>query len=979
MSDKPDKDEFLDYIHFMWKRGEISERALIKIREKYCNEKQRKQEDVSEDTLQMYKQPEEKTIENNSYNSRDINNNLDLQINKEEYKTESEITVNQIYNNEVKDEIEKQYNKDKTQSIYEKSKQTKERNITVILNLGILLILLAGIILATSTWDLMSNGVKTITLCMVSILFFAMSSFTEKKLKIAKTSFAFWILGNLFLPIILLSIGYFKLLGNYLSIAGEGKYIYGIISATICLIFFGYSSKKYKNTTFTWIALIDSQILYWFILMQLELKHNMKILMFIIYALILTGIYHKLHKKEYTYDFFTKTIKFYTLINLIIDTFFVLGNTIYATFGTMTNETKGFSQGMIIILGIVILAGIMTYWTYEFKFHGGVFVSSILILAIHMICVTLRINDHEFLYYIVMDAGLIAIYGMICYYNNFKYLRYIKARTDIIILVAMVALDLIASIKFEALYTAILLYILTMVIVINIRKAKGIIYLKYLKTAVGITLFIANLFSLAGFELINNLLSSAQFHVGFIYIIFNIGIIYGISLMLHLIKKSDYNIYLYEGHIFLGFLYCLTLIFEIDRLITGIAIMSVFIICLLKVKNEFKLKAYLYGLITIITIVLIQLESFLHFNEINIFILKSENLLLCVGLVLTVIWKYSKQVWRERLNIYIIGIYCFGFLSSIYFNNFVKMDYIFICFLIGCMVLMGVFLCKSKNNRLIYIPGVCFLIMSARIIYHFDMVNQIIANCFVAGIIIALSYILYNVYEKISIKEMMCFNILAGLPLAFAVIISFNHHISYGFNIFALIAFGTFLYYISTFLSNEFIKRSLIISCIIFEYIAYGRFILELKFLGDFKMYFLLIPSIIVLDLVINPYLEKKNGVSIAVLTIWYSIIGSILLFNHYKSSSFQAIAFCGLCIISIIAGFIIQNKIYFIGGAVFLLIGVILNTLSFWLNIPWWIYLLVGGTLLIVFASKNEFNKSHKKDKKENFIIQLIKRVKSW
>jgi predicted membrane protein len=140
-----------------------------------------------------------------------------------------------------------------------------------------------------------------------------------------------------------------------------------------------------------------------------------------------------------------------------------------------------------------------------------------------------------------------------------------------------------------------------------------------------------------------------------------------------------------------------------------------------------------------------------------------------------------------------------------------------------------------------------------------------------------------------------------------------------------------------------------------------------------------LVPSIIVLHLIIKYSFQKKNNGCAVILRVWYSSVGIILLLLHQNSNSFEAIVFCMLCIISIIVGFVIQKKLYFIGGSIFLLIGVFLNTLNFWLNIPWWIYLLVGGALLIFFASKNEFNKSNKKDKKDNFISKLIKKIKAW
>ena len=129
------------------------------------------------------------------------------------------------------------------------------------------------------------------------------------------------------------------------------------------------------------------------------------------------------------------------------------------------------------------------------------------------------------------------------------------------------------------------------------------------------------------------------------------------------------------------------------------------------------------------------------------------------------------------------------------------------------------------------------------------------------------------------------------------------------------------------------------------------------------------------LHLVLNHYFEKRNDFCAIISAIWDSIVGIILLFLYQENSASQAIISCDLCIVSIVIGLVIQNKIYFISGAVFLIISVFLNTLSFWINIPWWIYLLVGGTALIFFASKNEFNRGKIQEKKENVISKTIEK----
>ncbi|WP_160688957.1 hypothetical protein [Clostridium sp. C2-6-12] len=979
MNNKDNKDEFLGYINSLWKQGQISESVLIKIRNEYCKEKLKWQE-VSVEKTKIDDQTAsiEKVLAKDSEEEKLIKeefseiNDLDVHFESETIEAEKinsfEKTLGEI-NKPLKDS----YIINKNQNREQQNKLTKERNITLILSLGIILILLAGIILATSTWFIMSNGTKTIALLMVSILFFAMSSFTERKLKIVKTSFAFWVLGNLFLPIIFLSIGFFKLLGNYLSIGGSGRYIYGIISAFICLIFFVYSIKKYKNTAFIWISLIDLQLLYWFILKQLYFNYNTRVLMMLIYTLILSCVYLIGKRYEGIYAFVLKTIKYYSFINIISCIFQVLGICIYATVMIMAGKPCGVIQGLIITFGVFILAVIVWLWMYELKFQGGVFVTSLLILVIHMLAITFKIKMDVFAYYILMSIGMSVVYGVIYYFNDFKYL---KKGSDILILISMTCLDLISIIPLKALYVAILLYLLGTLIVITSKKSKNQFYVFLLKSIIPINIFIANLFALSGLKLIDNIFANSRFHLGFIYIILNIGIIYAIGFIYGLKNNSSYKIYLYEGHAFLGIIYLLTLFFQIDRIIAGIAVIIVTAFCFIFAKNELKIKVYLYLFITMFTMVLLDLELFYRFNKLNIFILKPQNIFLCISLVLTIIWWCTKEPWKKRLNSYIIGIYSFGFINSMFLNDFQNLNFLFIFFLIAALGIMALFLYKQRKIILMFIPLGFFWIMSFRIIYYFELINQITANWFIAFIIGAVGYELYNIDESSGHRELLYCSTFSGISLVYAIIISLYGAVPFIFNVFSFIVFGGSLYYLSQIVEGNKLKRNLFIASIFINYIGYGRFISELDFLENFQLDFLLIPFIIVLHLIIKYYLQKKNIFWNLILRSWYVLTGIILMFSHKNNSSFEAITYCILCIISVIVGFILQRRLYFIGGAVFLLIGVFLYTLNFWLNIPWWIYLLTGGALLIFFASKNELNK---RNKRESIIGKFIKKVKMW
>ena len=81
----------------------------------------------------------------------------------------------------------------------------------------------------------MNNLIKVLFVSLVSIVFFGSSYIAEKYLNIKKTAFAFMTLGSLFLPVSIISIGFFELLGTWLSFYGEGKYVLGFIGSLICL------------------------------------------------------------------------------------------------------------------------------------------------------------------------------------------------------------------------------------------------------------------------------------------------------------------------------------------------------------------------------------------------------------------------------------------------------------------------------------------------------------------------------------------------------------------------------------------------------------------------------------------------------------------------------------------------------------------------------------------------------------------------
>ncbi|KHE67032.1 SCO7613 C-terminal domain-containing membrane protein, partial [Halobacillus sp. BBL2006] len=88
-----------------------------------------------------------------------------------------------------------------------------------------------------------------------------------------------------------------------------------------------------------------------------------------------------------------------------------------------------------------------------------------------------------------------------------------------------------------------------------------------------------------------------------------------------------------------------------------------------------------------------------------------------------------------------------------------------------------------------------------------------------------------------------------------------------------------------------------------------------------------------------------------------------------------------GLSLISMIFGMQFRIKSYFFVGMGVLIFNVLYQTRPYWGNVPWWVYLLVAGLLLIGIASYNEWQKQRSNSDKplESKLKRLWLSFKNW
>ncbi|CAH2714279.1 hypothetical protein BACCIP111895_01440 [Neobacillus rhizosphaerae] len=201
--------------------------------------------------------------------------------------------------------------------------EVRERNITWLLNMGVIFLLIGGLFVATSNWESMTSIMKSGAIAIVSLLFYGIAFLTKKVLHIDKTAFAFIVLGSLFLPIFILSLGWFGLLGPYLSINGAGRYLLGMLGSFLPVIMYILFAKNLSSRLFVWFTYVSISAGMAFLLAGLFLKVDFFYLGTMVFNALLIFVYHQLKHRE-SLQLFTKEFVPYIQVNLVLSTLFML-------------------------------------------------------------------------------------------------------------------------------------------------------------------------------------------------------------------------------------------------------------------------------------------------------------------------------------------------------------------------------------------------------------------------------------------------------------------------------------------------------------------------------------------------------------------------------------------------------------------------------------------------------------------------------
>ncbi|WZY00070.1 hypothetical protein NSQ26_12395 [Bacillus sp. FSL W7-1360] len=119
----------------------------------------------------------------------------------------------------------------------------------------------------------------------------------------------------------------------------------------------------------------------------------------------------------------------------------------------------------------------------------------------------------------------------------------------------------------------------------------------------------------------------------------------------------------------------------------------------------------------------------------------------------------------------------------------------------------------------------------------------------------------------------------------------------------------------------------------------------------------------------------------------WRSRVESCVVIVSFIVMSFWAlgtatlnssVALSLIAVLAVLGGFYLKFTAYFITGVVVLLVNTIYATRTFWTSIPWWVYLMVVGAILIGFATYQELKKRGDATPLREQVKKVFKQIKA-
>ncbi len=828
-----------------------------------------------------------------------------------------------------------------------KKEKEKTCGFQLMLSIGVFLIILASIIFATSTWKLYSNFIKVLILGGETLLFFVLGILLKYVFKVKKTGNALTLISTILLPTTFLCAGYFNLFGNLFSLTGKystlflsvtflmealvtlirkniiksNKYLFSLICffAGIFLLIYGII----KNACLTFV--ITSFILMLINIFKNKIFNNLKEfnIFNILVSIIFTFAYfyfsfdqlfsNNLLLEKLYLVFFIISLSLNFIIsrpkdNEVLNIFSVLYETMLVIWFVM------FSKNLLTASFAFVISGLISYIVYYISNNNYVKTTSVIVsyiqgfLGIFIIC---------FVKECVIMAPIISfIYIVLTFIGSLnkdklKIINIIFEPIYLIMLAIGILIQpfIIKNIKAIDVIMVINACLIIATIVSTIRKNK--VKNCYLIILI-IGLFIQSLCSY---------FSSVMYFVT-AFIIYLLLIIYS------LMSKDEFSKNLLDA---LCILSLSSVLIGLNKYTLISSLITTILLIIFSILNKTNNKKYLY--LSLVSIPMIMIISNLSFNY---SIKKDLSMIILIPSLLILTRKFLNAL-KENDKIVLEFIFISALALSITSPS-IMFIYLILLYVVA-LLLKKEYTLSSKTyfNYLIFFSIISFLNVSA------DKLD----NLYMIGIIalLVINQILFRIlYEKRNII-FEAFHSIVSLLLIISLVnnLGFNNFISFAIS-FVLLVILCLIY------ADERMKYTVI------SFMVYPLSII-IKSVNIYTVRIIL--NLFIWMIPITVLSRKVFKLDNTISTIIESVILPIMFIIFIFNISLQVGLTLGIIsVLSIIIGLAFKYKSYSVTGYVTLVLTVIIQTFELWGKMPWWVYLLITGIILVVLAALRESKK---------------------
>ena len=858
-------------------------------------------------------QKENKELKRKLANLADLNKAtvVEREINENNVQVKSVENVQKLAqsNPEIKKELTEE---EKLERKLEKERQERETKNTTILITGAILIVLAAIVFLMSTWNTVSNIIKTVVLVLLIGVFLGASKIAKEKFKLEKASNTFFYLAMAYIPICLISCSIFGLFGKFLSIYGEGRYTYLAMSMLFTAGIY-YLNYKRRSSNALLAGSVLSQI---FSVILVGLIFSSEISLILILLLIYNIALIKLTKRDFGIELlkifyngipviaglyglgllFDGAGELFLMIPLLTVNYFLL-------YTQKENSTMNAYLFNISLYAFGIFASLIFEYSFEILNSIRVIFGILYAISISVIVGVVSNKDNKLIKSsMVTSLVAVGIMGIRTLDNDTGFVK-----TYMVALIEAVLMFL-AYLKSTEKGKSIFSYLIPITLIIAILDILHLAELNYISYIISslVIFCIGELFVKEDYKLLNK---------GFFIIShINIVVTYWVCYILNSIDMAN-DVFLF---ILLELVYVYSFIKNRDiKLFKYISYSNIFFILLTSfefLELPYKI-AYLIPLA--VSVIVIALENTVkdlndQFSKIYISILNIISFIALSEL--------------ENLASIVLG---FAFAAYLIYENLKNKD--------------------IKYLRMIPMIGFMVIMQNAEIEEELQPIIVMLA---------AVAATFVSVYQK----RFSIDTIFSMIYLSLALDFFDNSLIKEIF--FIIWAFAN-MYFMKAESSKDIFKAITYVGI----YALYKDLLWEfgLEELACTEVIGILILAIVLLKDIVKKYVKDLDTLEYFVFSIIY-----LYAIGLYTSES-DGIVFVLFIVALVMYSYMKKYGAIFIISIIAILANAILLTREFWLSIPWWIYLLLVGGILIGFAIKNESD-----DKKEKISVgNVIKNLK--